>query len=824
VARGRIAQESWAWGEVAPELGGAYRLDQFKASAQILENFQVLELPVFTRRAGTRFVGEAKFSDRLAALIPFTFSQGQSYLLEVGDGYIRFYRNRARIPVEIVSPYAAADVRTIKTAQSADVLYLAHPKYAPQVLERYSDMIWRTRPITNVLGGHPAPSFEYGTRPPIGCTMSTDSPVMGPATITAALPIFLASDVAPVGSGAVAREILVFDGVNAGARATITAIISPTQATVQITQPFASLAVVAADDWKITGSPLAVLTPSGIGPVGTIVTLTLDRAGWRAPTAGMMVHLNGGTLELGTEPVFSDTVVPAVIRSEMTGTVAAASQPGAWTLEEPAWSDLNGYPAALVFFQGRLWLGGSFAQPDTLWGSKSEDFENFAVGVLADDAIQVSLVASQVNQIVWLAATDKLLAGTSGEIFAIGGGTNDVLTPTNVQATPAVAYGARKETSPLGIGPALLFPTVSGLKLREMIFDLYTNRFLAPNLLLLAKHLTAPTMTRLSRTARGLLRIAYQREPLETLWAATEDGRWLGATYLRDQNIVAWSPYPTQGTLLDIAVIPKEDGTGDETWLLMQRVVGGITKVFLEVVDDQGLVYDRLFTDCASTVDGLGRVVLTPAGAVMVGGSAVTFTAAAAAFVAGDLGRQIWQADGGPGQAQITTVDSPTLIHATVIEPFSSAAPMVAGAWGIARQHVDGLLHLEGATVKVVGDGYPQNDKVVAGGAIDADTPAIAFEVGLGYVSTFKSQRPAIEGHQGQPTFQPQIRLRFLNTLGAKVNGKRFTQFPQTGLFTGDITENVLTGSGDGAITITQEDPLPCTVIYAQALTQVSQG
>src|SRR5688572_8852919 len=214
MARGRIGQTDWSWGEISDEAYGRIDLEQYRRSARSLVNFRPIELGGATRRAGTRFIAEAKFSDRMAALIPFVFSQGEAYILEFAEGAIRFYRNRARlesspgVPLEVLTLYLAADVQTIKWAGDFDVLYLAHNLYAPSKLERYGNLTWRLRAVGNTLGGSPRPSYEYGTRPPAGGTLVPGATTGSGIPFTAGANVFLPSDVVPAGSGARAREIL----------------------------------------------------------------------------------------------------------------------------------------------------------------------------------------------------------------------------------------------------------------------------------------------------------------------------------------------------------------------------------------------------------------------------------------------------------------------------------------------------------------------------------------------------------------------------------------------------------------------------------------
>lgn len=833
MARSRVPQTDWAWGELSPEAYGRLDLVQYGKSARSLINYRPMELGGVTRRAGTRLIAEVKDAANPPSLQAFVFAQGEAYVLEFGGGYIRFYRQRARlesspgVPLEIASPYAAVDTPVLKFAQSFDALYVAHNLYPPQRLERYGNLVWKLRAthqaVSGTYGRNPPPSYEYGTRPLALGTLTPGATTGLGVTFTAGIAgVFRESDVGTVDNPG--REILVIDGPSNGARARITEYTDATHVKADILEPFADLTAIPEADWKITGSPLAALTPSAEGPLGAHITLTLDKPGWRLNDAPKFVRINDGLVELND---FGGTLDPLAVLGTVRRALssATAAQASAWSLEESSWSDANGYPAAVALGHGRLWFGGSLAQPVTVWGSTAGDFLNFAAGVLDDDSIDEMLVGGQLNAIVWLAMTTDLFAGTRGEVYRIKSGSTEVISPTNVDAKPAISYGCRPEAAPLSIGPALVFPTLSGRKLREMVYDVLQDRQLAPDLLLLANHLTKPLKGRLSTVARGIRRTAYQREPIATVWTVKDDGGWDCCTYLRDQNVVAWSPLITDGEVLDVCVAPREDGTGDEVWLVVRRVVAGQIRVFIEWMDDIGLIYDRLHVDCAVTVDGIGRTTLTPGAGVNVAGATVVFQTDGASFTAEDVGRQIWQV-GGPGQALITAFTATDHVTGQIAEPFSTggATPLLPGTWGVARQDIAGLDHLEGAVVVVSGDGAPQPRQTVVGGAITADAPAIAFEVGLGYVSTLVTQRPP-DQLQGQPHAVPEVLVRLHESIGLLVNGKRPNPpFNGATLFSGDRTWANLRITNDGFVTLEQRDPLPSTILFIQGLQEVSAG
>ena len=132
-------QTNFTGGEISPRLLGRVDLTKYTSSMQRCENFICFPHGGVTKRSGTRFVAEVKDSSKKTRLIPFVYSTVQAYILEFGDQYIRFYRNNGQLQnaagtaaYEIVSPYTEADLDDISFTQSADVLYLVHPDYAPR--------------------------------------------------------------------------------------------------------------------------------------------------------------------------------------------------------------------------------------------------------------------------------------------------------------------------------------------------------------------------------------------------------------------------------------------------------------------------------------------------------------------------------------------------------------------------------------------------------------------------------------------------------------------------------------------------------------------
>ena len=118
-------------GEWSPSLYGRTDLARYANACKRMENFIPLVQGAATRRPGTRYVAPTK-GDGTVRLIPFEFSITQAYVIEFGAGYVRFYTNDGQLlsggsPYEVSTPYTANDIWDLQFAQSADVLYIAHP-------------------------------------------------------------------------------------------------------------------------------------------------------------------------------------------------------------------------------------------------------------------------------------------------------------------------------------------------------------------------------------------------------------------------------------------------------------------------------------------------------------------------------------------------------------------------------------------------------------------------------------------------------------------------------------------------------------------------
>ena len=245
--RTTLALTSFVSGEFGNKLTGRTDFEKYQSAAKKLENFLIHPQGAATRRVGTQYIASVKTSSNKTRLIPFEFSTTQTYILEFGNNYIRFFKDKGQIlsggsPYEISTPYLTAELFDIKFAQSADVMYLVHPNHETMKLSRTGHTSWSLDEIEFTDGPYLATNSTSTTMTP-GATTGTG------ITLTASGNVFVSTDVG--------RLINFSNGY-----AKITAYSSATSVTIDIKDDFDNTSATA--NWKLgafsdtTGHPSCV--------------------------------------------------------------------------------------------------------------------------------------------------------------------------------------------------------------------------------------------------------------------------------------------------------------------------------------------------------------------------------------------------------------------------------------------------------------------------------------------------------------------------------------------------------------------------------------
>lgn len=578
-------------GEWSPKLEGRVDQEKYGSANTILENFIPQIHGGIEKRPGFRYVTSVKTSADDTVLIPFEFSTEQAYVLEFGDQYMRVFKDNGFVlsggsPYEISTPFAAADVADIQFAQSADVLYLAHPSHPPRKISRTGDTSWTMTEIQFDW----APFKDENTDETV--TVYASAATGSGVTLTASSSIFTSN---MVGGYVKLREVV---GSNH-------------------------------DLWNAGDTIAATSTRRYEGNV--YYTTAGGTAGTRPPIHELGTESDGGITDwefyhsgegyVEITGYTSGTVVTATVIKRLPASVVGSGNASPrWAFG--AWSPAEGYPSTVTFYEDRLLWAGSTGDPQTIWGSKTGDYENHQRGTDDDDAYAYTLNTDQVNVIQWLSPGKVLLIGTTGGEFAMRASSlEEAITPTNVRVTEETQFGS-KLIRALRVGNATLFVQRAGRKVREMKYSFDSDSYEARDVTLLSEHITSP----------GITSLAYQNQPDQIIWAVRSDGVLLGFTYERIEQVYGWHRHPIAGAnakVKSIAVIPHPDGDQDQLWAIVERTINGSTVKYVEYLEktweDTNVVEDAFFVDSGLTYSGSAATTIS--GLTHLEGETVTILA-----------------------------------------------------------------------------------------------------------------------------------------------------------------------------------------------------
>lgn len=501
---------SFSAGELSPRLMGRTDSPKYTNGAEVMENFIPLPHGGALRRGGTKHIAEVKTSAEHQRLIPFEYSIDQTYDLEIGEQYIRFYTESAGeygqvqsggSAYEITAPWLATEVDDIQYAQNADVMWLVHPNHPPQRLTRQGHTSWTLA----------AEAYEFT---PLNEVNQDDA------------------------------KTLAFQNTGT-ANQNLTA------------------------NWSLFESSM----------VGQDMLIDVDHG---QPT-GEVVHVK-------IVSITSATVAVVSIEDQAPPSTNATAY---W--QEPSFTTTNGYPAAVVFYEQRLWYGGTTAKPQSMWGSKTVVYNDFETGTVDNDALFYTIASDRVNEIKWLAATTVMVAGTTGGEFRISGGTDSAITPTNVDVRRQTSHGSRKGR-PVYVGNEVFFIQRSNTKIRNVVYSWESDGLSSNDMTFLAEHITDG----------GVDHIVYSQVPDSLLLGVRADGQLLTMVYEPAQDIIGWSRHVTDGEFIDISVTSRQ---GSDRWVfIVERVIDGVTKRYIELYEDNH------FLDCHARYQGAAATVITGLG------------------------------------------------------------------------------------------------------------------------------------------------------------------------------------------------------------------
>lgn len=515
-------------GEISPLLRGRVDQQRYGTGTREMLNFVPMPQGGVTRRPGTRYLGDALGAS--GRLIPFVFSATQGRMLEFGDHELGVWlpdgtlvADKNGTPKVFESPFAAADLRDLRYAQSADVIYFAHPSYAPRKLSRYADDDWRWSELTFL------PTIATPKKPSLSTVGTPEGDKKTDYTYCVTAIDDKGQESSPSEPASISAQAL--NSVDFHIRVTWEA-------------------VEGATGYRVYKKKMGVF--GYIGKGGADETYLDDK--------------NVGADTEDTPPEY----------------------------ENPFEGEGN-YPSQVFFHQQRLGFAASNSRPITIWLSRSGEFESMAKSTPPkdDDAIEVTLAATQASRIVWLQPDRNALAfGTEGSEWTLEPSEGVALTPSTASFQLQTTNGGSDAVAALSVGGSVLYVQRGSGAIREFAYNYSADKYLGQDLTILARHILKDV---------DVVAWSWQQEPYAILWCVLSDGTLAGLTYMKEQEIIGWHRHATDGQFLDVAGIP---GTpDDQLWFLVRR--GGTVCVErLDTFFDSDELAEAYFLDSSLNYQG----------------------------------------------------------------------------------------------------------------------------------------------------------------------------------------------------------------------------
>jgi len=502
-------------------------------------------------------------------------------------------------PIEVATPYLEAELPNLNFTQSADVLYITHPDHAPMQLERLSATSWQI--VAYDYQGGP---FQLGNIDAADTIAA--SALTGSVTLTAASFLFDYSD-------------------SVGALYELRHFIEGQADSADITGTGAESAITCGGTWRLIthgtwtatirieksidgGSNWTMLREFSSADDFNVDTFgTEDMSNHAEP---FQIRINctvfgSGTcsVNLSSDPYTHIGIakITAVAANGITATATVKRNLGStdatadWA--EGSWSPLRGWPSTVEFHpDDRLVFANTYTEPQTYWMTETGNYTSFlrSSPLVASDGISSPLPSRKVNGINGIVSfTEMIMLTLSNEcsVRSISG----AISPTTIQ-NRIHGWEGSYGTRPVIIGNRAIYVQSTGSIVRDLGFDLYSDSFIGDDLTPYSNHLF---------TNYKITEMDYQQNPDRILWAVRDDGKLLSMTYMKDQEVLAWTWHDTNdGDDLFESVSVIRGDNYDEVWVVVNRA--GIRHI--EIMQDRNAstdLEDQFFVDSGYTYDSI---------------------------------------------------------------------------------------------------------------------------------------------------------------------------------------------------------------------------
>jgi len=576
-----VIARSFAGGELSPALAARADVAKYQTGAATIRNFQVDRHGGVSNRAGTRFIAECKTTDFDVILLRYVSEdQDASVVIEMGEGYFRFYQGRARVIL---------DASTIAA-------YAGGTAYVPGDLAASGGELYYCTAATT---GNAPPNVAFWH-------------LQEDAIYEVPHPFQTPTDVAWVQSGriltlthkSVPPQDLVYSSLTRWVLAGVTTtpkVTAPVGVAITGTTPgaltYTYRVTAAAPDSYEESEPSAPIVVAGVA----------------APTVGAP-HVISWTPKLvplltGVAApeyyVYCDPFVNGTFGFIGTATGLASLRNPGFTpdyqqtppLPRLLFDALGEYPRTCAYHQQRRYLAGPSDQPDGVFASRVGFPDNFGITspLQDDDAITFRIAGNNHHAVRHLVALKDLLIMTEGGEWRLTS-PDGVISPNSLvldQETYVGVSGVR----PVVVGNSVIYVQSRNSIVRDLQQNVEVEGLAGRDLTVFASHLFD------GFTVRSM---DYAQAPNSIVWVVRSDGALLGLTYVREQDIWAWHRHDTSGGSFRTVCVVPSDGE-DEAYFIVRRTIGTVTRYYIEMLERRTILNfntDSFFLDSGLTYSG----------------------------------------------------------------------------------------------------------------------------------------------------------------------------------------------------------------------------
>lgn len=215
-----------------------------------------------------------------------------------------------------------------------------------------------------------------------------------------------------------------------------------------------------------------------------------------------------------------------------------------------AFSVEKGYPSCIALRNGRLILASTKAQPQTIWASRVDRYNEFSVDDMADSGWDLTIGANQSQKIQWLSSSKDLIVGTDiGEWVLNDSDSSNPVPIIKEQSRwgSSVAQGELMTES-------LFFIPRDKKGVIQSIYSFQIDGYTSEDVTIMASDLFD----------YGITSHSIQKDPDPIWWGTTGDGRLLGLLYNRVQDINGWFQCDIQGAFINQVCCYNNPVKGEE--------------------------------------------------------------------------------------------------------------------------------------------------------------------------------------------------------------------------------------------------------------------